>query len=135
MIHFSFASPADRKKGTQDNSVAIGLQGNEATVRWLYDQHFAAVAGDTVAFEAWPPALESGFCLHEWLLVQWGTPIGRLVCRSSFFIQLIMIGEMWDLEALSKTCEKNNRWTCFLTSAPLNVRGGVGSPPGVIAIF
>jgi len=115
----NFANPEERKKGTQENSIAIGLQNNEATVRWLYDQHFAAVAGDTVAFEAWPPPLETGYCLHEWLLVQWGTPIG----------------EMWDLETLSRTCERENRWSFFLTSAPLNVKGGVGSPPGAIAVF
>ncbi|EKG22417.1 Putative cyclase [Macrophomina phaseolina MS6] len=113
------ATPADRKKGTQDASLAIGVQSNEATVRWLYDRHFAAVAGDTVAFEAWPPPLESGWCLHEWLLVQWGTPIG----------------EMWDLEKLSDMCERERRWSFFLTSAPLHIQGGVGSPPGAIAIF
>ncbi|KAK7711226.1 hypothetical protein SLS57_008141 [Botryosphaeria dothidea] len=113
------AGPEDRKKGTQEDTCAVGLQSNETTVRWLYDRHFAAVAGDTVAFEAWPPPLESGWCLHEWLLVQWGTPIG----------------EMWDLEKLSKKCEEERRWTFFLTSAPLHVEGGVGSPPGAIAIF
>lgn len=114
-----YASPQDRRAGTQDNSIAIGLQNNETTVRWLYDHHFAAVAGDTIAFEAWPPPFETGWTLHEWLLVQWGTPIG----------------ELWNLEELSKICEKERRWTFFLTSAPLNVRGGVGSPPGAIAIF
>lgn len=53
LIHLSSsnADTAERKRGTQENSIAIGLQNNEATVRWLYDQHFAAVAGDTVAFE------------------------------------------------------------------------------------
>jgi hypothetical protein len=45
------------------------------------------------------------------------------------------IGEMWDLEALSELCEKEKRWSFFLTSAPLHVKGGVGSPPGAIAIF
>nr|OQO26068.1 hypothetical protein B0A51_07000 [Rachicladosporium sp. CCFEE 5018] len=116
----NFASPEERKKGTRDNSVAIGVANNETTVRWLYDHHFAAVAGDTVAFEAWPPPLhEGGWCLHEWLLTQWGTPIG----------------EMWDLEALSKVCEREGRWSFFLTSAPLHVKGGIGSPPGAIAIF
>ena len=74
----NFAAPAVRKLGTQDNSTAIGVQNNEATVRWLYDHHFAAVAGDTVAFEAWPPPISSGWCLHEWLLVQFGTPIGEV---------------------------------------------------------
>ncbi|KAI7486623.1 hypothetical protein KC351_g3200 [Hortaea werneckii] len=113
------ASEDERKRGTQENAVAIGLQSNETTVRWLYDHHFAAVAGDTVAFEAWPPPLKSGWCLHEWLLTQWGCPVG----------------EMWSLEELSRVCAREGRWTFFLTSAPLNVRGGVGSPPGAIAIL
>ncbi|KJX92216.1 hypothetical protein TI39_contig5889g00005 [Zymoseptoria brevis] len=115
----NYASPAERKRGTQENAVAIGVQNNEETARWLYDHHFAAVAGDTIAFEAWPPPMESGWCLHEWLLVQWGCPIG----------------ELWNLEELSKLCEKEKRYSFFLTSAPLNVKGGVGSPPGVIAIL
>jgi hypothetical protein len=38
------------------------------------------------------------------------------------------IGEMWDLETLSRVCKEQKRWTFFLTSAPLNVPGGVGSP-------
>lgn len=108
-----------RKSGTQDNGVAIGLQGSEKSVRWLYDHHFAAVVGDTVAFEAWPPKLEEGWCLHEWLLSEWGTPIG----------------EMWDLESLSEKCKQRGKYTFFLTSAPLHVKGGIGSPPGAIAIL
>ena len=115
----NYASPEDRQKGTQKNNKVIGLQNNEATVRWLYDHHFAAVAGDTLGFEAWPPPMQTGWCLHEWLLVQWGTPSG----------------ELWDLENLSKVCEREGRWTFFLTRAPLHIKGGVGSPPGAIAIF
>ena len=117
--HCSNADEAERKSGTQDHSVAIGLQANEKTVRWLYDRHFAALVGDTVAFEAWPPKFEEGWCLHEWLLTHWGTAIG----------------EMWDLEKLSERCKDMGRYTFFLTSAPLHVKGGIGSPPGAIAIF
>lgn len=115
----SNASEVERKSGTQQNSIAIGMAGNERSVRWLYDHHFAAVAGDTVAFESWPPKFDEGWCPHEWLLVQWGTPIG----------------EMWDLEKLSQVCAEKRRYTFFLTSAPLHVKGGIGSPPGAIAIF
>lgn len=95
----------------------IGLANNMETVRWLYSKHFSAVAGDTMGFEAWPYPEDT--CLHEWLLGQWGTPIG----------------ELWDLEALSTQCSNLGRWSFFLTSAPLNVRGGIASPPCAIAIF
>lgn len=44
-------------------------------------------------------------------------------------------GEMFDLEALSRTCEELQRWSFFVTSVPLNMPGGVSSPPNVMAIF
>jgi hypothetical protein len=68
----SAAGEVERKSGTRDNSVAIGVQANEKTIRWLYDHHLAGLVGDTVAFEAWPPKFTDGWCLHEWLLVHWG---------------------------------------------------------------
>jgi hypothetical protein len=79
------ANATDRKAGTQEKSLAIGVQNNEATVRWLYKHHFAAVGGDTVAFEAWPPPMESGWCLHEWLLVEWGKSLYVLIPMSNPF--------------------------------------------------
>lgn len=113
------ATAEERKQGTCDRSTAIGLQASEETIRWLYSQHFSAHVGDNVAFEAWPPAPDNDYVIHEWSLVWWGAPLG----------------EMWNLEELAAECARLERWTFFLTSAPLHVRGGVGSPPGAIAIF
>jgi hypothetical protein len=45
------------------------------------------------------------------------------------------IGELWDLEALAEMCEKEKRWNFFLASAPLNVPGGIASPPNALAVF
>ena len=42
------------------------------------------------------------------------------------------IGELWDLEKLAEECKKRGRWTFFLTSSPLNLRGGVASPPNAM---
>ncbi|KAK8087179.1 hypothetical protein PG994_002153, partial [Apiospora phragmitis] len=113
------ASPeAECQAGTQ-GATSIGVEPCEATVRWLYGHHLAAVGGDTIGFEALPRDPANVWSLHEWLLVFWGTPIG----------------ELWDLERLGGICEDLGHWTFFVTSAPLNVRGGVGSPPGAIAIF
>lgn len=92
------------------------MESTMESVRWLYNNHFSAVASDTMSFEVWPP---KDCCLHEWLLCQWGTPIG----------------ELWDLEELSATCAARHKWSFFFTSAPLNIKGGVGSPPNAIAIL
>ena len=40
-----------------------------------------------------------------------------------------------DLEALSATAAKLNRWSFMLTIAPLAVKGGTGSPANIIATF
>jgi hypothetical protein len=42
---------------------------------------------------------------------------------------------MFDLEALSKTCAELKRYSFFITSMPLNMPGGVSSPPNAMAIF
>lgn len=113
------ASDEERLKATRQVGELTGVKACEETVRWLYSQHFAAFVGDTVAFEAWPPENNSPWILHEWALAWWGTPIG----------------EMWDMEALAVECVGQNRWSFFMTSAPLRVEGGVASPPCAIAIF
>ncbi|KAA8649554.1 hypothetical protein EYZ11_006611 [Aspergillus tanneri] len=97
------------------------LAGVEPTVdmlRWIWDSGFAAVAGDSIAFEVWPPR-NPEVMLHEYLLAGWGMPIG----------------ELFDLEALAEMCKELNRWSFFLSSVPLNQKGGVSSPPSAMAIF
>ena len=44
------------------------------------------------------------------------------------------IGEMFQLDELAAACATDGRYEFFLTSAPLNKRGGVASPPNALAI-
>lgn len=37
-----------------------GLHGTEDTARWVWNKHFSAVAGDSLAFEAFPPLKPDG---------------------------------------------------------------------------
>jgi hypothetical protein len=57
--------------------------------------------------------------LHDHCLAMWGTPIG----------------ELWNLEELAEVCKREKKYSFFLTSAPLNVHGGVASPPNALAIM
>lgn len=41
----------ERRAGTQDQRDFIGVKADEAAIRWIWNNHFAAVAGDTYAFE------------------------------------------------------------------------------------
>lgn len=99
-----------------------GLAGSVESLEWLWDTHFAAVASDSPGFEAWSAGLgesKEQFRMHETILSGFGLPIG----------------ELFDLEDLAAQCKKHNRWEFFITSEPLNLVGGVGSPPNAIAIF
>lgn len=103
-----------------------GVSGDEATAKWFWNKRFAAVAGDMIAFEHIPPIKPDGtqgsvseLVLHQYFLALFGLPIG----------------ELWDLKALSETCKKLGRYSFLLTSVPLNVPGGIGSPPNALAIF
>ncbi|KIW11223.1 hypothetical protein PV08_10523 [Exophiala spinifera] len=98
----------------------IGVRACPELLQFLWDKQIAAVAGDSRSFERWPcPAEDQNWHLHQWLLAGWAMPIG----------------ELWDLETLSEMCEKHKRWTFFLSSAPMNVPGGVASPPNALAFF
>ncbi|KAI5778876.1 hypothetical protein EDC01DRAFT_731450 [Geopyxis carbonaria] len=99
----------------------IGLRADREMVEWLWERHFAAVAGDQPSFEAAPieTLTDRAYMLHHWLLAGWGTPVG----------------EMFDLEEVARTCERLGRWSFFVVSVPLKVPGGVASPPNAVAIF
>lgn len=94
-----------------------GIEATREVAAWLWDHRIAAVAADSPAFEAVNGAT-LGEMLHPHLLAFFGMPIG----------------EMWDLEALAADCAADKRYSFFITSAPLNIPGGVGSPPNALAI-
>ncbi|KAH7118738.1 hypothetical protein B0J11DRAFT_74215 [Dendryphion nanum] len=115
----------------------LGVESSREVLEWIWESGFVAVAGDAPSFEmsplvgghnakggiwkgeSWEDEMQGGGLVHQWCLAGWG----------------VMIGEMWDLERLVQTCEKLNRWTCFVSSVPLKVPGGVASPPNAVAIF
>lgn len=98
---------------------SIGLEASEEAIAWHWDCGFAAVAGDTVAYEAWPSTRPYGVSMHEAFLAGWGMPIG----------------ESFNLEELARRCGELGRWSFLFVSVPLNVPGGVASPPNAVAIL
>ena len=108
---------AGRRAAAAMPHAMTGLAQGDETLRFLWDTHFAAVAGDAVAFDASPAHPEHGF-MHEPLLALWG----------------MSIGEMFDLEALAADCAADGVYEFFFTAAPLNKLGGVASPANALAI-
>lgn len=56
-----------------------GVEGNLEVLRWLWDTGFAAIAGDAISWEVFPPP-EGGILMHEYILAGWGMPIGMFAC-------------------------------------------------------
>ncbi|KAK3948477.1 hypothetical protein QBC32DRAFT_245747 [Pseudoneurospora amorphoporcata] len=98
-----------------------GVEGSERTARWVWNKRFAAVAGDSAAFEAFEYSKDTGLelVLHKYLLTMFG----------------MSIGELWDLDGLSEACKKTGKYSFLLTSAPLNHPGLVASPPNATAVL
>jgi kynurenine formamidase len=131
--HSGYQEPA--RWAHDKNKCSVGVAASEDAVEWLWNRHFAAVAGDALAWESvpypadrpcelFPPELElvadiTLSALHQHLIPMFGMPIG----------------ELWDLEELASMCERLGRYSFLLTSIPLHVPGGVASPPNAIAIF
>lgn len=51
--------------GGRDDRASCGVEATEESIRWHWEQGFAAVAGDTVAYEAWPSPKSWGVSMHE----------------------------------------------------------------------
>lgn len=54
------ASTPEKQKELMDSHRTVGVEGSVETARWFWDHHFAAVAGDAIAFEQIPSTLEDG---------------------------------------------------------------------------
>jgi kynurenine formamidase len=49
---------SEREEHQKKGSPSLGLDASEEMVNWLWSKHFAAVAADNPALEAWPPSSE-----------------------------------------------------------------------------
>ncbi|TCD71669.1 hypothetical protein EIP91_005435 [Steccherinum ochraceum] len=112
------ASPEERDGLAGKPETFAGIEQSEDVKRFLWDNHFAAIASDQPTVERWPTP-QGVPHLHQTFLGMWGMPIG----------------EIFDLEALSTACAEAGRYTFFFTSWPLNVYGGIASPPNAAAIL
>lgn len=117
------AMTPEQKSDLATKTRCPGIEGTPRVAKWLWDSRIAAAASDSPALEAMPPPrttdfMESNDLLHFHLLSFFGMPIG----------------EMWNLEELAEDCARDGRYEFFFTSAPLNIPGGVGSPPNALAI-
>jgi kynurenine formamidase len=86
---------------------------------YLHDKKAAAVAVDNVAVEVSPPEIEGTTLLFHMLALR---EMG------------MMLGEIWDPEALAADCAQDHVYEFMLVAQPLLLPGAVGSPVAPLAI-
>jgi kynurenine formamidase len=89
------------------------------TIPWIAEKQIAAVATDTWGAEVKP--YEIADCegpFHVVGLVYMG----------------LLLGEMFDFEALASACAADGRYEMLVVAPPLRVTGSAGAPPCAVAI-
>ncbi|MGH9029998.1 MAG: cyclase family protein [Acidimicrobiales bacterium] len=129
----SLTAPGREAASRDVMSGACGLRRGRATAAGIWNLHVAAIAADNPALEVVPfgswdreamktwrddPEAAADTMLHFSLLGLLGIPIG----------------ELFDLDALADHCAVDGRYSCLLTSAPLNLEAGVATPPNALAL-
>ncbi len=97
---------------------AAGLDPSRELVEWFWDNRVAAVGTDCPACEPWPWDPDDPGALHYRTLALLGLPIG----------------EQFALDDLAADCAEDRVYDFMLVSAPLNLVGGIASPPNALAI-
>ena len=97
---------------------SCGVESTSAMCEWLWDNRFAAIGTDCPAVEPWPWDFKDEGALHYRTLSLLGLPLG----------------EQFVLDDLAADCAADKRYEFMLVSAPMNLEGGIASPPNAVAI-
>ena len=95
-----------------------GLAPTREVAAWLFDHRIAGVAMDNPTLDTVPYRPEEGWA-HLRLIPLLG----------------MALGELWLLDPLALVCATELRHSFFLSSAPLNLPGGAGSPANAYAVL
>lgn len=100
-----------------------GLENSHDVAGFLWDAGVSAVVSDNPGIEVRSTAVDRAG-------PSWG-PLHHVLIGELGFA----LGELWWLDDLSATCAAAGRSEFLLTSAPLHIRGGVGSPANALAML
>jgi kynurenine formamidase len=101
-----------------ENVKSIGIERSREMVAWLWDHRVAAIGADNPAVESLPFDLADENALHYLTLPLLGLPLG----------------ELFVLAPLAEDCARDGRYEFLVASAPMNLEGGIASPPNALVI-
>jgi len=97
---------------------ACGVEATSRMVGWLWNSRVAAIGTDCPAVEPWPWDFKDEGALHYRTLCKLGLPLG----------------EQFVLDELAADCAADGRYEFMMVSVPMNLEGGIASPPNAVAI-
>ncbi|MCU1459294.1 MAG: putative cyclase [Actinomycetia bacterium] len=89
------------------------------TIEWFADHQWGAVAADNLPFEPVDVATSD-----------YSFPVQRVLLRDVG----LLLGQLWDLDALADDCAAHEHRTCLLVANPLPLTHGIGAPVAPVAI-
>ena len=113
LIHHEYAHPETAVRPLPGGP---GLSVSDALLAWLWDNQIAAIASDALAVELFP------------------SPPGPTLHRDGIALLGMVLGELFDLEALATDCASDGVYECLFMAKPLHLRSGVGSPANALAL-
>jgi kynurenine formamidase len=112
---------ARRRRAEGGGFIGEGFSGLHGTcVPWLRERDIAVLGSDGISDP-----------LGGSMVAPWPVPIHQCLI-AAMGVHLI---DNVDLAALGDACAEENRWTCFLTIAPLRIPGATGCAVNPIALF
>jgi putative cyclase len=106
-----------------------GLATGVDMARTLWNLHPSLVASDDLAVEVYPPTnVEVLFALGDD-----DEPADIFLHTVVIPLLGIPLGEMWDLDELVQDCRADGRYSCLVTAAVMNQRGGVATMANAVA--
>ena len=105
----------DSKYPFSQKSPGLGLD----TVEWFHDHPVGAVAVDNLTFE--PLDFED---------TDYHFPVQKILLRDMG----LMLGQLWDLDALAADCDTDGTFAALLVANPLPLTHGIGGPVAPVAI-
>ncbi|GAA0927417.1 cyclase family protein [Pseudonocardia zijingensis] len=111
-----------------------GLDQSEEMLAWLWDHQVALMASDNGGLESFPVNPDSGWVDPDEPLPARGPSHNGMLHRPLIGLLGMIIGELWKLDELAADCAADGVYEFMVTVKPLNLVGGVGSPPNAIAL-
>ncbi|MCC6917657.1 MAG: cyclase family protein [Alphaproteobacteria bacterium] len=111
-----------------------GIDQSDEMLAWIWNHQLSMLAADNGAVESWPINPGSGWFDPDEPPPPVHVSQNGMIHRPLIGLLGLVLGELWKLDELAADCAADGVYEFMVTVKPLNLLGGVGSPPNAIAI-